>query len=224
MSGFQNRTRRSFQVRRPATRRRRAVRPAVEACEPRALLSLPGLVSPTYVADPDASSGPVGYTPAQIRHAYGFDQIPLNGAGQTIAIVDAYDDPNIAGDLHAFDQQFGLADPVLTKVNQSGGNSYPSSDNNWAVEISLDVEWAHAIAPGAHILLVEANSNSFSDLITAVDYARIQPDVSVVSMSWGSGEFPSETSYDTHFNTPSGHGGVTFVASSGDSGTMSYPA
>jgi hypothetical protein len=195
------------------------------------LLSLPGLVSPAYIlyhpaagARPAVSSGPVGYTPAQIRNAYGFNQIPLNGAGQTIAIVDAYDDPSIAGDLHAFDQQFGLADPTLVKVNQWGGTSYPAPDPNWAVEISLDVEWAHAIAPGAGILLVEANSNSYSDLLTAVDYARSRAGVSEVSMSWGGSEFSGENTYDSHFTTPSGHQGVTFVVSSGDSGTISYPA
>jgi len=195
------------------------------------LLSLLGLASPTYILDhsagsanPAVSSSPVGYTPAQISHAYGFDQIPLTGASQTIAIVDAYDDPTITADLHAFDQQLGLSDPVLTKVNQSGGTSYPARDSGWGVEISLDVEWAHAIAPGANILLVEANSNFYSDLLAAVDYARNQPGVSVVSMSWGGSEFSGETSYDSHFTTPSGHAGVTFVASSGDSGTISDPA
>jgi hypothetical protein len=188
-------------------------------------------VSPTYILDhpaggasPAVSSGPIGYTPAQISNAYGFNQIPLNGADQTIAIVDAYDHPSIAGDLHAFDQQFGLADPTLVKVNQSGGTSYPAPDPNWAVEISLDVEWAHAIAPGARILLVEANSNSSSDLYAAVNYARNQSGVSVISMSWGGPEFSGETSNDPILTTPSGHQGVTFVASSGDSGTILYPA
>jgi hypothetical protein len=203
----------------------------LEFCEQRALLSLPGLVSPTYIlyhpagrAKPAAGSGPVGYTPAQISNAYGFKQISLNGAGQTIAIVDAYDDPSIASDLHVFDLQFGLADPTLVKVNQSGGTSYPARDPNWAVEISLDVEWAHAMAPGARILLIEANSNSFSDLLAAVDYARSQPGVSAVSMSWYASEFSGETSLDSHFTTPSGHAGVTFVACSGDTGIISYPA
>jgi hypothetical protein len=179
---------------------------------------------------PAVSSGPVGYTPAQIRHAYGFDQIILgngaagDGSGQTIGIVDAYDDPTLASDLHAFDQKFGLPDPVLTKVNQSGGTQSPVADPGWAVEISLDVEWAHAMAPAAQILLVEANSNSWSDLLTAVDYVRNQAGVSVVSMSWGGPEFSGETSDDSHFTTPVGHAGVTFVASAGDFGAVSYPA
>src|SRR5439155_6317097 len=89
-----------------------------------------------------------GSTPAQIRHAYGVDQISFNGgaipgdgSGMTIAIVDAFDDPNIANDLHQFDLQFGLPDPTLTKVNQTGGASpLPSPNGGWASEIALDVE------------------------------------------------------------------------------------
>src|SRR5205807_6453436 len=96
----------------------------------------------------------------------------------------------------------------------------------WASEIALDVEWAHAIAPRANILLVEANSNSTSNLFTAVRFAAGQPGVVVVSMSWGSGEVSTETGTDAStFRTPSGHAGVTFVASSGDSGAPAiYPA
>ncbi|HEV3145079.1 MAG TPA: S53 family peptidase [Gemmataceae bacterium] len=183
-------------------------------------------------ATPYGSPGPTGYTPAQIRHAYGFDQITFNngtvagdGRGTTIAIVDAYDDPNIANDLHQFDLQFGLADPTFTKVNQSGGSSMPAANGGWASEIALDVEWAHAIAPGANILLVEANDASFANLLSAVSFAANQSGVVAVSMSWGGGEFSGETSYDSTFQTPSGHQGVTFVASSGDNGAPpSYPA
>jgi len=176
---------------------------------------------------------PTYFNPAQVRHAYGFDQITFgsvagDGTGQTIAIVDAYDnpkfvsssDPNfINSDLHHFDASgdfgFTLSDPVFTKVDQSGGTNYPAVNAGWSSEIALDVEWAHAIAPGANILLVEANSNSFADLLTAVDTAANYPGVSVVSMSWGGGEFSGESSYDSHFSHP----GITFVASSGDSGT-----
>src|SRR5262249_17969012 len=89
----------------------------------------------------------------------------------------------------------------------------------WASEIALDVEWSHAIAPGAKILLVEAASDSFTDLLNAVDYASKQPGVSVVSMSWGSTEFSGETALDKHFTTP----GITYVASSGDYGAGSGP-
>jgi hypothetical protein len=208
-------------------RRRRTWPTALEGLEPRALLS--GF-RPNYllVGPQEALASPSGFSPAQIRHAYGFDQVQFSsngqtiagdGAGRTIAIVDAFDDPNIAGDLQAFDRQFSLTDPVLIKATPEGT---PPPDGGWAVEIALDVEWAHAIAPAARILLVEAKSNSFADLLGAVDYAASQPGVSAVSMSWGSGEFPSETSSDGHF---AGHPGVTFVATSGDSGAPpSYPA
>lgn len=191
-----------------------------------------GVFTPSYILDPNSSgatafgsTGPTGLSPTAIRHAYGFDQVSYTGAGSTIAIVDAYDDPSIASDLHAFDQKFGLADPSFTKVNQNGGTTMPAASTGWAGEISLDVEWAHAIAPGAKILLVEANSASYTDLMTAVDYAAKQPGVVAVSMSWGGGEFSGETSLDSNFQTPAGHTGVVFVASSGDSGApTSYPA
>jgi hypothetical protein len=201
---------------------------------------LPAVLHPTYVliphgdgsAAPLQSPGPTGTTPAQIRHAYGFDQItfsngtvPGDGSGTTIAIVDAYDDPNIANDLHQFDLSFGLPDPTFTKVNQNGGSTPPAANGGWATEIALDVEWAHAIAPRANILLVEASSASYANLFTAVSTAARTPGVVAVSMSFGGGEFSGETSYDSTFQTPSGHAGVTFLASSGDSGApVSYPA
>ena len=87
-----------------------------------------------------AGSGFSIYSPAQIRHAYGFDQVSLNGAGQTIAIVDAYDDPTVATDLHKFDQQFSLADPNLTVAKMTSGGRGPASNSGWATEIALDVE------------------------------------------------------------------------------------
>jgi hypothetical protein len=209
----------------------------LEALETRTLLSTANLAG--LAALPDARVSPAltqptpqGLTPAQVRHAYGLDQITFSqgtivgdGTGQTIAIVDAYSDPNIASDLHTFDQTFQLPDPSLTRVVQTLGNRTPSTNANWALETALDVEWAHAAAPGANILLVEAYSSTLSNLLSAVDYARSQAGVSVVSMSWGSSEFSSETGADGHFTTPTGHSGVTFVASSGDNGApASWPA
>lgn len=176
---------------------------------------------------------PIGYSPSQVQNAYGFNQIsfasytgsnnaPLPGAGQTIAIVDAYNDPNIKSDLSTFDIKFGLPSANLTVVNQNGGSRLPLTSSSWSGEISLDVEWAHAIAPGANILLVEASSTSLSNLMTAVNYAKtasVNGDpVSVVSMSWGGSEFSSELAYDSTFTTPGNN--VTFVASSGDSGKL----
>jgi subtilase family serine protease len=163
------------------------------------------------------------YTPAQVRHAYGFDQIVNQGAGQVIGIVDAYDDANVQSDLNVFSKQFGL--PACTSANGCFRQIYasgkrPAANANWSVEIALDVEWAHAIAPQASIILVEASSNSMSNLISAVDVA-VRNGASVVSMSWMSGEFSGETAMDNHFVS----NGVTFVAASGDSGTgAAYPA
>jgi len=140
--------------------------------------------------------------------AYGIDQIPANtdGSGQTIAIVIAYDAPTIAQDVNTFSTQYNLplmdgqnGDPTITKVNQTGGSTLPPVNAGWAQETSIDVEWAHAIAPKANILVVEANSNSLGDLMAAVRYAAQQhPDV--VSMSWGGGEFSSETQFNSSFN------------------------
>src|SRR5207245_1057004 len=143
----------------------------------------------------------------------------------TIPTSDPYDDLNIASDLKQFDAAVGLPDPTFTKVNQSGGTTMPAANGGWASEIALDVEWAHAIAPRANILLVEATDNSYTNLFTAVRYAAGRTGTVAVSMSWGGGEFSSETSYDSNFVTPSGHAGVTFLASSGDSGAPpEYPA
>lgn len=202
---------------------------------------------------------PAVLTPVQVRHAYGFDQITFagpsgqavrgDGSGQTIAIISAYDHARIQSDLDTFDRafsidgkqtlytQYGAASKFLT-VAKPQGQPLADSSGLWLIETALDVQWAHAIAPGASILLVEARSNSFYDLMGAVDYARKQPGVVVVSMSWGANEFVGETSYDGYFTTPTGHlggsnglggprltGGVTFVAASGDHGApATWPA
>jgi hypothetical protein len=183
-----------------------------------------------------ANSGPI--TPAQMQQAYGVNQISFggvtgNGAGQTIAIVDAYNDPDIVSDASSFNSQFGLQQfnvsggPTLQVLNEDGGTSLPANSavDGWDVEESLDVEWAHSIAPEANIILFEAASNSFGDLLQAVSTAADTPGASVVSMSWGGGEFSGENVSDSYFTTPSGHQGVTFTASTGDSGSPAgYPA
>ncbi len=236
---------RPFGVRAARGSRQTLIRPRLEALEDRLLPSLDPIAGFGGIAIPGAelvsSSGvkpngfpgqPVGLSPQQVSQAYGFNQITFNngtiqgnGSGQTIAIVDAYSQPNIASDLQTFDATYGLpAPPNFAVVNQNGGSGLPAADPNWGLEESLDVEWAHAMAPGANILLVEANSPSYSDLMTALNYARNQPGVSVISLSWGSGEFTGEPYYDGYFTTPAGHQGITFVASSGDSGTVEYPS
>src|SRR5262249_35932087 len=154
---------------------------------------------------PAAAAVPSGYGPVQFRTAYG---LPSSASTvKTIAIVDAYNDPNIESDMGVYSTQFGLpkcttANGCFKKVNQMGGTSYPQTNAGWALEISLDVEVAHAICPNCKILLVEATTNSFANLIAAEDYARTH--ANVVSNSWGGGEFSSETTstYDGHFNHP----------------------
>lgn len=183
-------------------RRRHRARPAVERLDDRQLLS--------------------GLTPAQVTKAYGLDAITFadgtvrgDGSGQTIALIEAYDNPYLASDVRAFSARLGLADPQITIANLGA----TATDDGWASESAMDAEWAHAIAPGANLLVVEAASEGMDDLLAAVDFARHAPGVSAVSMSWGFPEFPGETQYDGLFTTPSGHQGVTFLTASGDSGS-----
>jgi subtilase family serine protease len=208
---------------------------ACEALESRQLLSAASAASSSQLvaqtdlqATPLLTSGPTGYTPLQIRIAYGVNSTTFlggtvigYGAGQTIAIVTAYNDPNISSDLAAFDSTYRLPAPPSFTVANLGATT---TDAGWALETSLDVEWAHTIAPAASIVLVEARSDSMTDLFSAVSYASHLPGVSVVSMSWGTNEFYGESAYDSIFTTPAGHTGVTFVAASGDSGAWSGPS
>jgi hypothetical protein len=167
-----------------------------------------------------------GLSPAAVTSAYGLNAITFtspngstvkgDGAGETIALIEAFHDPNIASDLNTFDQAYGLPNPTLTVDDQAGNQS----NDGWALEESLDVEWAHAIAPGANILVVEASSQTLKGLITAVNTARNTPGVVAISMSWGFTEFRQETAYNSTFTTPAGHTPITFLASSGDSGSQ----
>ena len=200
-------------------------------------------------------------TPNQVRGAYGlgtytsgvlttpitFNGIKGDGSGQTIAIVDAYDDPNALSDLNAFSAYFGLptfgggGSPTFQKLNQNGGTLLPGTDpagpwsstlsSSWEVEESLDIEWAHVMAPMANITLYEA-SDTGNGLLTAIQTAANTSGVVAISMSWGSDEFSGEAAIDSaYFVTPAGHvggaaslggtglaGGITFLASTGDSG------
>ena len=206
----------------PARRLRAALR--LEELERRALPSAAGWTASPLLDGVTPLAGfsvTSAYTPSQIRSAYGFNNLPYDGAGQTIAIVDAFEDPTIAADLAAFDKQFGLAaPPSFVKAMPQGR---PAADAHWFTEIALDVEWAHAIAPRANILLVEAKSGNETDLLHAVDYARRQPGVVAVSISWGSSEFSGEGGTDATFTTPAGHNGVIFIASAGDGGAARGP-
>ncbi len=174
---------------------------------------------PFCIAEP-AASYPIGFTPAQIRQAYNLPS--TGGEGTTIAIVDAYTAPNIQTDLTVFSAQFNLPLPTTSNFEIHQMVTPLNTDYNWAMETTLDVEWAHAIAPEAKILLVQAKSPSMTDLLAAVDWAKNQPGVVAVSMSWGNDEFVQQLQYDYHFTSNSG---VTFFAASGDSGAgASWPA
>ena len=157
-----------------------------------------------------------GNNPTNIKAAY---NLPATGGQGTIAIIDAYDNPNVASDLKMFSSQFALpaANLEVHKMTSS-----VRSNVNWGLEIALDVQWAHAVAPNAKILLVEATSAYLNDLLSAINYARSRADVVAVSMSWGSSEFSNEATYDSYFTSQYG---ATFYASSGDNGAgTSWPA
>jgi hypothetical protein len=203
--------------------------------------STPGNTAVKQATSGTAQPAPVApIDPAQMEAAYGVNLISFGGvkgtgAGQTIAIVDAYNDPDIISDANSFSSTFGLpqfnisGSPTLQVLNETGGTNLSGVPNStpggWDVEESLDVEWAHSIAPQANIILFEANSNSYSDLLTAEETAAATPGVSTVSNSWGSSEFDGEQGFDSYFTTPAGHQGVTFLASAGDYGVPAlYPA
>jgi subtilase family serine protease len=174
---------------------------------------------------PLATSGPAGLAPADLQSAYALPSVSAGG-GQTIAIVDAYDDPKAEADLGVYRAQFGLpacttANGCFRKVNQNGvQGSYPRGDAGWGQEISLDLDMASAVCPNCRILLVEAKTNSFANLSTAVDTAA-GLGATVISNSYGGSEYPSEVTAQSHFNHP----GVAITVSSGDSGYgVEFPA
>ena len=177
------------------------------------------LVSPAFTG-----TAPAGETPQSIRPVY---NLPSTGGSNVIVIVDAFDYATAENDLGVFSAQFGLpscttANGCFTKVFASG--SKPRANCGWGQEAALDIEWAHAMAPNAKIVLVEAATNSFTNLFAAVDvasqYIANHGGKGEVSMSWGGSEFSSEASNDFHFTTS----GVVYFASSGDTGGVTiYP-
>jgi kumamolisin len=171
------------------------------------------------------SSSPTGETPQSIRAVYG---LPSSGGSGIIAIVDAFDYPTAEADLGTFSSQFGL--PACTTANgcfsvQFASGTKPGGNCGWNQEAALDIEWAHAMAPNAKIVLVEAASNSNTDLYNAVKFASTyitqHAGAGQVSMSWGGSETRRETSNDSIFTTP----GIVYFASSGDIGAETeYPS
>ena len=178
-----------------------------------------------------SKSSPSGLSPSAIQSVYnlsGLSPTSEAGSGQIIALIDAYRDPNALSDLNTWNTEYGYpqrntcttlsqSGPCFEQVNPQGS---PKVNSGWVLEESLDIEWAHAEAPGAKIVLVQAASNSNANLFGAVQYAN-SLGATEVSMSFGSSEFSGETSYDTYFNNP----GTFYTASAGDSGHgTEYPA
>jgi subtilase family serine protease len=163
-----------------------------------------------------------GYAPADLAGAY---RLTAGGSGQTVAIVDAYDNPNAESDLAAYRSQFGLA-PCTTanacfrKVDQRGGTAYPAANVGWGQEISLDLDMVSAVCPGCRIVLVVTDSNAFSNLAAGVDRAAAMG-ATAISNSYGGSEFSGEASWESHYNHP----GTAITVSSGDNGYgVEYPA
>jgi subtilase family serine protease len=179
-------------------------------------------VRPLSRVSPRATAAPVGLTPALVKEAYGFSTEYKAGSGETIAIVIPYHHPTLEADLKVFSKTFGLrsctkSNRCLKQVNHRGGKDYPRTNSLWAMEVALDVQWAHAIAPGAKILVVEAKSDRLRDMVKAVDYASSHADY--VSNSWGLTEFAGQSSLNNHFK----RSGVSIFVASGDDGAGEGP-
>jgi len=144
-----------------------------------------------------------------------------SGGSTSIAIVDAYDNPGAAKDLAKFSKQFGL--PLANFQVVFADGTRPYNDPGWEIEESLDVQWAHAMAPNAKLYLVEAATASFTDLLTAETIAATivaNDGGGVVSNSWGGSEFVDEAAFDSFFSYP----GVVYFASTGDGPGVIYPS
>jgi len=167
---------------------------------------------------------PSGYNPSDLQKAYKLPSTTA-GAGQTVAVVDAFDDPEAEGDLAVYRFQFGLppcttANGCFRKVAQDGSTNFPRPNGGWAQEISIDLDMVSAVCQICHIILVEANTAAITDLLAAVDEAAALG-ATAISNSYGAAEFSLETTFDAHFNRP----GIAITASSGDAGLgVQYPA
>lgn len=178
-----------------------------------------------------SSRGPTGLPPSAIAAVYNLSGLSASsgaGSGQIIAIVDAYKDPNALSDLNTWGARYGY--PTLStcsSLTQTGAcfeqldpQGTPGVNSLWALEESLDIEWAHAEAPQAKLVLIEAANSSDGTLFSAVQYAN-SIGATEVSMSWVSGESSGETADDAYMANP----GTFYTASAGDSGHgAEYPA
>lgn len=184
------------------------------------------LVTPVTNGVQPFTSTPTGLNPADLQSAYALPSATA-GSGQTVAIVDAFNDPNAESDLATYRSHFGIA-PCTTangcfrKVNQSGATSpLPTNNTGWGEEMSLDLDMVSAICPNCHILLVEASSSSIANLGASVNTAA-RLGANAISNSYGGSESSGEVSSDSSFYK---HAGIAVTASSGDSGFgVEYPA
>src|SRR5580658_6694731 len=173
----------------------------------------------TPAATPTTTLGNNGaYDPSYLQSAYNLPST-TGGAGQTVAVVDAYDDPSAATDLNSYRSYFGLpacttSNGCFRKVNESGGSTYPAGNSSWGQEISVDLDMVSAICPNCHILLVEANSASIADLGTGVNEA-VSLGANVVSNSYGGPEYSGEVADSAQYYD---HPGVAVTVAAGDSG------
>lgn len=161
------------------------------------------------------------FTPTDIQKAYKLTRLKSGGA--TVAIVDAYGYPSLASDLATFRSQYGLpacttSNGCLTIMGQTGGAPPGGSDSGWDLEQALDVDAVSSACPDCNILVVEGNSNSWSDLEAAENTAAKQKGVVAISNSYGGGNMSNNSAYD--------HAGIAITASTGDSGYNggSYPS
>ncbi|HEY9060915.1 MAG TPA: S53 family peptidase [Pseudobacteroides sp.] len=159
-----------------------------------------------------------GYEPSQIKKAYGINKISATGKGQKIGIIVAYGNPTIEKDLRVFNDRFNLKSGELQVFYPDGKPA--KTDDNWVLETSMDVEWTHALAPNATILLVVAKSESKDDLASAVNHS-VKQGAHIVTMSWGCSEFSDMYKYDRCFKDQE----TVYVASAGNNGAdVQWPA
>ncbi|HLZ10505.1 MAG TPA: S8 family serine peptidase, partial [Chloroflexota bacterium] len=200
-------------------------------------------VNPVLTPAPDSgltTSGPAGsyglrscqtgqtafgncYDPYQMRHAYGVDSLIANGydgTGKTIVIIDAFDDPNLQSNFNFFNNWYGLPNQTIAQY-YPGGQANTPYDLGWSEEMQLDVDWSHAIAPGAKIDVVHGKSNSDQDLIDAVNYAVSNNLGDVISMSFGESDQCLGSALTSQWHQAFVNAtkkGITLLASSGDQG------
>lgn len=197
--------------------------PDLMACKALKVTSGDGSLAPSARSAHPAAV-PSGYGPSELRSAYA---VPGSGGDQaTVAVVDAYDNPNAEADLATYRSQYGLpacttAGGCFRKVGQNGGSTAPAPDPGWAEEISLDLDMVSAICPACHILLVEADTSAMTDLGESVNTA-VSLGAAYVSNSYGGGESAADPAYDSQYFD---HPGVAITVSSGDAGYgVEYPA